>query len=174
MAKLQISRWFNRLDSRAAWQFLGILYIARWALIIPYMIAGRFLFTEGQLSAASASKLSGINPVLLFSNIVVLGPLLETLFECSLPFYILSLIHKQKGKLPKHSWSFVIISAMLMVLSHPMLAAIIPSFITGFCLAYCYAHFAFRGFGYAIMYTAGFHAAINIIGWTLIVFGSNT
>ena len=172
--RLRLSEWLDWLDSRTSWQFVSLLYVVRWLLLAPYMIAARFLFTEGQLSAASASKLSEINPSLLFANIVILGPLLETLVECLLPFCILSFIHRKKGKLPTRPWLFFIISAILMVLSHPMLAAIIPSFITGVFLAYCYAHFAFRGFGYAIIYTTGFHGAINIVGWTMIVFGSNT
>jgi hypothetical protein len=49
-------------------------------------------------------------------------------------------------------------------------AAILPSLITGLFLAYCYAHFANRNFGSALLYTTAFHAAINVIGWSMIVF----
>jgi hypothetical protein len=56
-----------------------------------------------------------------------------------------------------------------MALVHPMLAAILPSLITGAMLAYCYAHFAIRGAGQAILATTVFHGAINIVGWTIIV-----
>lgn len=125
------------------------------------------------LLAEELSKLSGTNPVLLFNMIVIISPLLETLFECSLPFFVLSLLYRKKGKLPARPWLFVIISALLMVLLHPMPAAVVPSFVTGFFLAYCYGHFASRGFGYAVMYTTAFHAAINIVGWTMIVSGSS-
>ncbi len=54
---------------------------------------------------------------------------------------------------------------------HPMLAAILPSFITGAFLAYCYAHFAPRGAWRVIVATGVFHGAINIVGWTMIVMG---
>jgi hypothetical protein len=134
------------------------------------MIASKFLFTDAQISEASLPELSGVNPIILFAIIVIIDPLLETLLECSLPFFILSLIHRKNGKLPARPWLFIIISAMLMALLHPMLAAILPSLITGLFLAYCYAHFANRSFGSAILYTTAFHAAINIVGWSMIVF----
>jgi len=167
---LPLSKWLDWLDSRTPWKFAGILYIVRWCFIVPYMITARFLFTDAQISEASLPNLSGINPVILFATIVIFDPLLETLLECSLPFFALSLIYRKKGKLPARPWLFVIISAILMMLLHPMLAAVVPSFITGLFLAYCYAHFAARNFGSALLYTTAFHAAINIVGWSMIVF----
>jgi hypothetical protein len=164
-----LSKSLDWLDSRASWQFLSIFYVARWVLIVPYMIGAKFLFTDAQISAAGVSKLSDIEPALLFANIVIIGPLLETLLECSLPFLLLSHLQRDKGKPAARPWLFVVISALLMVVFHPMLAAIVPSFITGVFLAYCYAHFASRGFGYALLYTTGFHGAINVVGWTMIV-----
>lgn len=166
-----MTQWLDWLDSKAPWQFVGILYIVRWCLIVPYMIAAIFLFTDAHISKASLpEELSGMNPFLLFANLVIIAPLLETLLECSLPFFILSLIYRKKEKLPSRPWLFVIISAMLMVLLHPMLAAIVPSLVTGLFLAYCYAHFAARNFGSALLYTTAFHAAINVVGWSMIVF----
>ncbi|MHC4543440.1 MAG: hypothetical protein ACYTDW_00620 [Planctomycetota bacterium] len=165
-----MTKWLDRLDSKSGWQFVGIIYIVRWCLIVPYMIASKFLFTDAQISEASLSKLQEMNPITLFTGIVIISPLLETLLECSLPFFIISVIHRKKGKLPARPWLFIIISALLMVLLHPMLAAILPSLITGLFLAYCYAHFANRNFSSALLYTAAFHAAINIVGWTMIVF----
>lgn len=167
---LRMKKWLDRLDSRAAWQFVVILYIARWCFIIPYMIASKFLFTENQISKANLPNLSGVNPAILFAGIVIIDPLLETLLECSLPYFVISVIHRKKGRLPERAWLFVIISAFLMVLLHPMLVAVVPSLITGLFLAYCYAHFAARSFGFALLYTTAFHAAINIVGWTIIVF----
>lgn len=169
----RLSKSLDWLDSRASWQFLSILYVARWVLIVPYMISAKFLFTDAQISAAGVSELSDIEPVLLFATIVIVGPLLETLVECSLPFFLLSHLQRNKGKLASRPWLFVVISALLMVVFHPMLAAIVPSFITGVFLAYCYAHFASRGFGCALLCTAGFHGAINMVGWTAITFGVN-
>jgi len=37
--RLRSSKWLDWLDSRAAWQFLGILYLVRWCFIVPYIIA---------------------------------------------------------------------------------------------------------------------------------------
>lgn len=164
-----MSKSLDWLDSRSSWQFLSILYTVRWIVIVPYMIAARFLFTDAQLSAADVSKLSDIEPALLFATIVIIGPLLETLVECSLPFLLLSYLQRNKGKPAARPWLFVVISALLMVVFHPMLAAIVPSFITGVFLAYCYAHFASRGFGCVLLCTTGFHGAINVVGWTMIV-----
>jgi len=165
-----MTKWLDWLDSQKGWQFMGIVYIVRWFIIIPYMIASKFLFTDAQISEASLSGLREVNPIILFLAIVIISPLLETLLECSFPYFIISVIHRKKGKLPARSWSFIIISALLMVLLHPMLAAILPSLITGLFLAYCYAHFANRNFGSAFFYTTAFHAAINIVGWSMIVF----
>lgn len=168
-----MTKWLDWLDSKSGWKFVGIIYIVRWCLIVPYMIASKFLFTDAQISEASMSKLQEMNPITLFLGIVIISPLLETLLECSLPFFIISVIHRNKGKLPARPWLFIIISAMLMVLLHPMLAAILPSLITGLFLAYCYAHFANRNFGSALLYTTAFHAAINIVGWSMIVFAGS-
>lgn len=165
-----MTKWLDWLDSKSEWQFVGIIYIVRWCLLVPYMIASKFLFTDPQISEASLSKLQEMNPIMLFAGIVIISPLLETLLECSLPFFIISVIHRKKGELPARPWLFIIISALLMVLLHPMLAAILPSLITGLFLAYCYAHFANRNFGSALLHTTAFHAAINIVGWSMIVF----
>ena len=57
------------------------------------------------------------------------------------------------------------------LLLHPMMAALLPSLITGAFLAYCYAHFASRSAGQAVLATTAFHGAINVVGWTMIVLG---
>jgi len=174
MAGTQISRWFNWLDSKPAWQFLSILYALRWLLLTPYMIAEEFIIADDQVWIDMSSKLAEINPALLFLLVVVISPLLETLVECSLPFFVLSWIHRKKGRLPTRPWLFVIISAILMTLLHPVMAAVVPAFISGAYLAYCYSHFAPRGLRYAVIYTTAFHGAVNIVGWITIVLGSNT
>ena len=119
-----MTKWLDWLDSKKGWQFVGIIYIVRWCLIVPYMIASKFLFTEAQISQASMSQLRDVNPIILFLALVIISPLLETLLECSLPFFIISVINRKKGKLPPRPWSFIIISALLMVLLHPILAAL--------------------------------------------------
>ena len=168
---IRLSARLDWLDSRSSRQFLCVLYFARWVVLAPYITAEKFLFTKTVPSTWDMSQLSEINPVLLFVIIVAISPLLETFVECSLPYFFLSIFHRKKGKLPARPWFFVIVSAVLMALLHPILSAIVPSLITGAFLAYCYAHFAFRNIGYAIIYTTAFHGAINIIGWTVIVFG---
>ena len=173
MARTQISCWLDRLDSRPSWQFLGILYIARWALIILYMIAVESIVADERVWVNLSSKLSHINPALLFLLIVVISPLFETLLECSLPFFLLSFYYRKKEKPSVRPWLFIIISAVAMTLLHLVPSIILPAFISGVFLAYCYAYFAPRGFGYAVTYTTAFHGAINIVGWTMIVFGGN-
>ena len=170
----RLSKCLDGLDSRASWQFFCILYVVRWILLLPYyVIAEGFIFKDDAVWADMSAKFSRINPALLFAVIVVVSPLLETLFECSMPFSILSFLHRKKGKLARRPWLFIVISALLMLLLHPVLAATVPAFVSGVFLAYCYAHFAPRGFRYALMYTTAFHGAVNIVGWTMIVFGSS-
>ena len=41
--------------------------------------------------------------------------------------------------------------------------------IAGGFLAYCYAHFVPNGIWKAILATAVFHAAMNLVGWTMLV-----
>lgn len=52
---------------------------------------------------------------------------------------------------------------------HPyaLCALVVP--IAEVFLAYCYAHFARRGAGRAILATAAFHGGINIVGWLTVV-----
>jgi len=63
----------------------------------------------------------------------------------------------------------IVTSAFIMVLLHPMLGAILPSSITGAFLAYCYPHFAPSGARKVILATSIFHAAINLVGWTILL-----
>jgi len=89
--------------------------------------------------------------------------------ECMLPYFVLSRVRPHRGKMPARQWDFVLVSASLMVLFHPTLAALVPSLITGAFLAYCYAHFARRSAGKAILATTVFHGAINIVGWVMLM-----
>jgi hypothetical protein len=100
---------------------------------------------------------------------VIIPPLLETLVECSLPYWVISRIRDYRAKRPRRCWGFVAVSACVMAAFHPMLAALLPAFVTGAFLAYCYAHLALTGIGRTILATAVFHGAINIVGWTMLV-----
>ncbi|HUT92985.1 MAG TPA: hypothetical protein VMY37_26070 [Thermoguttaceae bacterium] len=160
----------DRLDGRNAWQFVGVLYLARWVVLVPVLVLSRFLFADSEIAAASVSEqVTKMNAGVLLLLLVVISPLFETLIECALPYLVVSQVRGYRRNRPKRSWGFVAISACGMALLHPMLAAILPSLITGAFLAYCYAHFAARGAGQAILATAVFHGAINVVGSTMIV-----
>ncbi|MHC4620159.1 MAG: hypothetical protein ACYTEQ_20630 [Planctomycetota bacterium] len=49
--QLQLRESLDWLDSKPSWQFLAVLYVARWVLIVPCMLAAGFLFTDAQLDA---------------------------------------------------------------------------------------------------------------------------
>jgi hypothetical protein len=158
------------LDRRSAVQFVAILYAARWVALAPVMVVSHFLLTEGQKQASGMpEEWSQGNPLGLFIGLVLVPPVLETLLECSLPYWVFSKVRGYRHHRPRRCWGFIVTSASIMVLLHPMLEAILPSFITGAFLAYCYAHFAPAGVGKAILATSMFHAAVNLVGWTMLV-----
>jgi len=109
------------------------------------------------------------SPVVLFIGLVLVPPILETLLACSLPYWVFSKVRDYRHHRPKWRWGFIVTSAFIMVLLHPMLGALRPSFITGAFLNYCHAHLAPAGVGRAILATSIFHAAISAVGWTLLV-----
>ena len=158
------------MNKRKGWVFVIILYIARFHVLMPIMILNRFIFTDAQQAAASLPEgLNNANPAILFLALVVVSPLIETLVECTLPYLVISYIRDYRYNRPKRCWGFVAISACVMALLHPMLAAILPSLITGAFLAYCYAHFATRSAGQAILATTVFHSGINMVGFAMIL-----
>ena len=158
------------IDGRSPWQFVGILYGARWVALAPIMAFSHFVFTQSQQSTASMpQEWSHGSPVGLFLGLVVIPPLLETLVECSLPYWIIARVRNYRLNRPKHSWGFVAVSACVMAALHPMVAALLPALVTGAFLAYCYAHFAPTGIWKAILATGVFHGAINMVGWTMLV-----
>lgn len=157
------------LDQKAGMQFLIILFVIRWVVIIPIVVIQMFAYSNANNMTASISNVPNINPFGLFVLIVVVTPFIETLVECSLPYFVMSRLSRTKI-MPPRPWGFIIVSAILMCLFHRMLAVIIPSFITGVFLAYCYNHFAHENKGKAILVTTAFHGAINIVGWSMVVF----
>ena len=158
------------LDQRKAWQFVAVLWLTRWVLLAPVMILNLFVFTPDPKAAASIlERWSTETPLGQFLSLVVICPLLETLLECSLPYWIVAAVRDYRNNMPNRCWGFVTISAWLMAALHQMLAALLPAFITGAFLAYCYAHFARISTSRAILATTIFHGAINIVGWTMLV-----
>ena len=171
--KAKILGALNWLDRRNDWQFVLILYVARWIVLSPIIMARHFTSPGAQESAAGASQLSQMSPLVLLLLMVVMSPLLETLIECSLPYFIISRLRRVRGRMSARPWGFELASAILMALFHPMLPALAPSFITGAFLAYCYGHFAARNVGQAILATTVFHGGINIVGWAMMLFATS-
>jgi len=170
MGKGLVTTGLDWIDERTAWQFVAILYVGRWVTLAPVVLFSHFVFTQSQQAEASMpEEWSQGSPAALFICLVVISPIMETLVECSLPYWIISRIRNYRTKRPKRCWGFVAVSACVMAMFHPILAAVLPAFVAGAFLAYCYAHFAPSGIWRAILTTAGFHAAINVVGWTILV-----
>lgn len=151
----------DRLDGLSPWAFTGLLYLARWAIVVPIGYA------LGQMDASGKAAFDA-PAITLFFSFVFLWPLLETVIECAIPYW---LMRKMRGiAIGGRSWGFVVVSAGIMALLHvdAWPAALLPSLVTGGFLAYTYAHFAASRVGMAMLHTWAFHAAINIVGWVLI------
>jgi len=84
-------RTLDWLDQRKAWQFVAILYAARWVALAPVMVLSHLVLTEGQKQAsAMPEQWREGSPLGLFLGLVVVPPVLETLLECSLPHWVFS------------------------------------------------------------------------------------
>ena len=160
--RLETHSLLNRLDGLSPWAFTGSLYLARWVIIVPIGYA------LGQLGVSDSKPAFDGSALVLLFGFIFLGPLLETVLECAVPYWLMLKVRKiRAGRRP---WGFVVVSATIMALLHigAWPSAILPSLVTGGFLAYTYGHFAVRGAGPAILHTWVFHAAINIVGWLLI------
>jgi hypothetical protein len=170
MGKTAFTAVLDWIDGRNPWQFVAILYAARWGALAPVMAFNHFVFSATQKSAAPVpEEWSQGSPVGLFMALVAIPPLVETIVECSLPYWIISHIRDYRTNRPKRCWGFVAVSACVMAVLHPMVAAQLPALVTGAFLAYCYAHFAPISIWKAILATTVFHGAINMVGWTMLV-----
>ena len=153
----------DRLDALSPWPFTGTLYLARWAIVAP---VGCVL---GRLGVPNRGAEFGGSPLGLLFSFVVLAPLLETLVECAIPYWLMN--RTTATTVGKRAWAPVAVSALIMALLHmgAWPSAIPPSLVTGSLLAYTYGHFVPRGTGPALLHTCVFHAAINLGGWFLVV-----
>jgi hypothetical protein len=151
-------RWLHALPG---WQFTGVLYLLRWAVILPLAwILSPFA------SAESFGEFPG-NPWSYLFPFLVVAPVLETLIECSLLFWILHRVLKLSTKSP---WPFVVVSGLAMVVAHPLvMPTIVFAFITVAFLAYVYFQFAPESHGKAFLHTTVFHAGINLTGWSMLM-----
>lgn len=155
------TRILDRLDALSPSVFTGVLYAVRWLVVLPWII----------ISWLSGSGGEAESPALRFNLVigVVLDPLLETLIECAIPYWLMRKVFP--NSLNQRPWKFVALSAIVMTVMHigAWPAAIFPAFITGSFLAYTYGHFALNRQSTALLHTWAFHSGINIVGWLLMV-----
>jgi hypothetical protein len=158
-ATIHAPPFFARINALPDWQFTGTLYLLRWAVLLPLTLALWPFSSRGDAFHGEGDPSGYLIPFL------IVAPTLETLIECSLPYWVM---HRLLGWNRRTPWPFVVVSAMLMVLLHPLTPIVITfAFVTGSFLAYVYAHFAPQSHVQAFLHTAVFHAGINIIGWTM-------
>jgi hypothetical protein len=156
-------KWLDWLDGQKPWRFLLILYLLRWLIILPTAWLNAWLF-PGQADPFF-QDLGALDLLTLFLSMLVLNPLLETIVECSLPYWLIRMIPLSS----KRPWVFIFISAALMAVMHQTLSALLPSLVTGLFLAYAYGHFALQSQVKATLLTMLFHSCINLVGFTLII-----
>ncbi len=188
-----MKRWLDRLDSLGAVRFTVTLYLVRWAVLLPVILVVMLVDSDpGPANEVLFEALNATEPGYLFFQLVLLGPAIETLVECTLPYIIMRSLMDPERSPPRRvrtrvgvprrrrrtgatsswdrPWHFVACSATVMVLLHPLeWQVILPTAITGCFLGYTYGHFAREGFGPALGATTSFHAGINVVGFTLIV-----
>jgi hypothetical protein len=149
-----------RIKRLPGWQFTLVLYLLRWAIVLPL----GFLLEPFSTSSDNL-HLQNADLKTFFITGVLLDPLVETVLECSLVYFLL---HTVLGVATHRIRPFVFCAAMAMVLLHPLTPVVfIFAFITGSFLAYVYAHFALINHIRAIKHTTAFHAGINLVGWLL-------
>ena len=160
------SPFFIWLDGLSDQRFTLFLYLLRWTIVVPL---GWFLSPFA--TSADTFKMPSADPWSLLVPFLILAPILEALLECTLPY---TLMYRLRGRQPQSPWPFVVLAAFAMVALHPLTPVVIVfAFITGAFLAYVYGHFAPQSQLKAFLHTAAFHAGINIVGWTGILFQSN-
>ena len=161
-ARDRINRILDRLDGFSPWVFTGSLYLVRWAIVVPMGYA------LGQAGVSNGGARFDGSPMVLLFGFILLAPLLETVVECAVPYWLM--MKMSAAAVRKPAWGFVAVSGLVMALLHmgAWPAAILPSLVTGGFLAYTYRHFAVGGVGPALLHTSVFHAAINLVGWFLL------
>jgi hypothetical protein len=156
---ISASSLLARLHRLPDWRFTGTLYLLRWAVILPLALVLWPFSSPGDAFHGEGDPWRYLIPFLL------LAPTLETLIECSLPYWVMHRVLRWKRRTP---WPFVVVSATVMVLLHPLTPVVITfAFVTGSFLAYVYAHFARQSQVKAFLHTAVFHGGINIVGWSV-------
>lgn len=162
----KFSSFLNWLDRLPDWRFTSTLYLLRWLVIVPISLV------LWPFSSSAAAFHGDGDPWEYLLPFLVVAPTLETLIECTLPYWVLNKVLNVRRE---PHWPFVFVSATAMVVLHPLVPTVIVfAFITGAFLAYVYAHFAPTSHLKAFLHTAVFHAGINLVGWTMIFVQSLT
>lgn len=144
---------------RMDWVFTGGLWVLRWCVILPIN------WLQPHESGGSEISLRG-NFVGAFFLLVLIAPLLETLIECSLPYWILSRFSD-----PVWPPVFIIVSASIMAVLHLVSPiAVYNALVTGAFIAGVFALAARRGQGNGFVHAVVFHGGINLVGWILLLF----
>ena len=156
-------KWLDWIDEQNSWRFILILYLLRWLIIIPTAFINGWLFPNQGDNALQ--DFANLNVLRIFLAMLIFNPLIETIVECSLPYWI---FHKL-GFASKRPWLFIFVSATLMAVLHQTLGTLLPSLITGVFLAYTYGHFSLQSQIKATALTLLFHSCINLVGFTAIV-----
>ncbi len=112
------SNLLDWLDRRNDWQFVAILYVVRWVVLLPLGWLVQRILTPAQISGGSISP-GGMNPLSFFLVAVVIDPPFETVVECTLPYLAISWVRDYRRMRPKRPWGFVVISACAMTALHP-------------------------------------------------------
>jgi hypothetical protein len=154
-----VTKSLDWVDRRNDWQFLLIVYMTRWLVLSPILVL--YLINPG-LFPADGGVARGHIAVSDLAPILIVAPLFETLVECTLPYALL----RKWVQSYRRPWLFIALSGIVMMALHPYVSALLPSFITGCFLAYSYTHFVGRSNGIAYLFTALFHAGINLVGVT--------
>lgn len=161
-----LRRWLDRLDALPPVRFTVALYLLRWLAIVPLMI-----LLPSPASAATMEWLRAMPIPDAAFGLLIDAPLSETVIECLLPYLVLQLaLRRTRYAGCRRHWPFIALSALIMVALHPLEPrTITATTITGSFLAYTFAHFAPTSRGRAFLATAVFHAAINMVGFAMVL-----
>jgi hypothetical protein len=173
-ARVMHPRWLDWIDRRSPVRFTLLLYALRWVVLLPVMMLIQIV-GPGASSEAMFEMLAGQDLLELFLGLIVEAPLSETLVECSLPYLALRFLLRERRMDSRRPWIFVATSALVMVCLHPIeWQTVVLTAITGTFLGYTYGHFAPHGHVRAFLVTAAFHAAINLVGFSMIAYSKWT
>lgn len=159
-----LMRFFDWLDRQNVLVFFMVLWFIRWPIVLP--VASLQEFLARALGGTSEMDYNIPKaPLVLFFFIVIFAPLVETLIECTIPYVIMMWGEHPR---PPRPWKFIVVSALVMAVLH-LPYAFPAGFVTGGFIAYCYGHFAPKGQPGAFLAASGYHAAINVTGFTMLM-----